>query len=55
MATKPCKDCGEPVSPTAYNCPHCMRLMGNGMVNKMLSSEFTLGMLLLMSFKFFST
>jgi hypothetical protein len=52
MATKPCKDCGEPVSPTAYSCPHCERLMGNGMVNKMLSSEFTLAMLIVLIFRF---
>jgi hypothetical protein len=30
MATKPCRDCGERVSPRAYRCPHCTGVTGLG-------------------------
>ena len=52
MATKPCQDCGEPVSSEAYNCPHCRRMTVGGVVNSVLSTEFILVMLLIICFKF---
>lgn len=42
MATKPCKDCGEPISPIAYKCPHCMRVMGLGVLDRAVSKELVL-------------
>ena len=52
MATKACKDCGEPVSPTAYQCPQCKRMMYNGVLNKLMGSEIILVMLFLIYFRF---
>ncbi len=39
MATEPCLDCGEPVSPLAKRCLNCGRLLKVGRLDKLLSFE----------------
>ncbi len=39
MATQPCLDCGNAVSPLAKRCLNCGRLLNVGRIHKLLSFE----------------